>query len=277
MPGPVRRRRRAQARAGAAGGARARTRRWPTRTSTWSRSPRSPTSCRCWARTAALVRAGLRALAATRKPGLRALMEVARVDPSGVDASAIGFRLGPRHQRRRPPAPRRRRARAAADRGPRRAPARSPPSSTRSTPSAATSRRGSASRPRRRSPSSGPARPRYVLAGRGLAPGRDRDRRLADRRAPPPPGGADRARRRRGHRLGPLDPGASTCSAACTPRARAPAALRRPPRRRGPDDRRASSVDAFREAFAAHAAAVLTPEDLVPERAGRRGRARATR
>jgi single-stranded-DNA-specific exonuclease len=43
-----------------------------------------------------LVRAGLRSLAGTRKPGLRALMDVARVDPSGVDESAIGFRLGPR-------------------------------------------------------------------------------------------------------------------------------------------------------------------------------------
>jgi single-stranded-DNA-specific exonuclease len=43
-----------------------------------------------------LVRAGLRALAATRKPGLRALLRVARVDPSGVDATAIGFRLAPR-------------------------------------------------------------------------------------------------------------------------------------------------------------------------------------
>jgi single-stranded-DNA-specific exonuclease len=43
-----------------------------------------------------LVRHGLRALAATRKPGLRALMEVARVDPGAVDASAIGFRLAPR-------------------------------------------------------------------------------------------------------------------------------------------------------------------------------------
>src|SRR5215212_7320234 len=43
-----------------------------------------------------LVRAGLRALASTRKPGLRALMDVARVDPSTVDATAIGFRLGPR-------------------------------------------------------------------------------------------------------------------------------------------------------------------------------------
>ena len=43
-----------------------------------------------------LVREGLRALASTRKPGLQALMRVARVDPSGVDAGAIGFRLAPR-------------------------------------------------------------------------------------------------------------------------------------------------------------------------------------
>jgi single-stranded-DNA-specific exonuclease len=44
----------------------------------------------------ALVRAGLRALAATAKPGLRALMEVARADPSDLDAHAVGFRLAPR-------------------------------------------------------------------------------------------------------------------------------------------------------------------------------------
>jgi single-stranded-DNA-specific exonuclease len=43
-----------------------------------------------------LVRAGLRALASTRKVGLRALMDVSRVDPSGLDEAAIGFRLGPR-------------------------------------------------------------------------------------------------------------------------------------------------------------------------------------
>jgi single-stranded-DNA-specific exonuclease len=43
-----------------------------------------------------LVRAGLRALSVTRKPGLRALMEVARVDPSGIDETSIGFRLAPR-------------------------------------------------------------------------------------------------------------------------------------------------------------------------------------
>lgn len=43
-----------------------------------------------------LARAGLRALASTGKPGLRALMKVARVDPSGLDAGAVGFRLAPR-------------------------------------------------------------------------------------------------------------------------------------------------------------------------------------
>ncbi len=43
-----------------------------------------------------LVRAGLRCLAATRKPGLRALMEVAQVDPGGIDATQVAFRLAPR-------------------------------------------------------------------------------------------------------------------------------------------------------------------------------------
>jgi len=43
-----------------------------------------------------LVRAGLRTLAATRKPGLRALMRVAKVDPGALDARSIGFRLAPR-------------------------------------------------------------------------------------------------------------------------------------------------------------------------------------
>jgi single-stranded-DNA-specific exonuclease len=44
----------------------------------------------------ALVRAGLRTLAATTKPGLRALMTVARVDPGKVDERAVGFGLAPR-------------------------------------------------------------------------------------------------------------------------------------------------------------------------------------
>ena len=40
--------------------------------------------------------AGLRALARTQKPGLRALMRSAHVDPAAIDATAVGFRLAPR-------------------------------------------------------------------------------------------------------------------------------------------------------------------------------------
>jgi len=43
-----------------------------------------------------LVAAGLRALARTQKPGLRALMRSARVDPAVIDTTAVGFRLAPR-------------------------------------------------------------------------------------------------------------------------------------------------------------------------------------
>jgi single-stranded-DNA-specific exonuclease len=43
-----------------------------------------------------LVAAGLKRLAVTTNPGLRALMSAARVDPATADAGAIGFRLAPR-------------------------------------------------------------------------------------------------------------------------------------------------------------------------------------
>jgi single-stranded-DNA-specific exonuclease len=43
-----------------------------------------------------LVRLGLKALARTAKPGLRALMAVAGADPSALDAQVLGFRLAPR-------------------------------------------------------------------------------------------------------------------------------------------------------------------------------------
>ena len=99
-----------------------------------------------------LVREGLRALAGTRKVGLRALMDVARVDPSGLDESAIGFRLGPRLNA----AGRLYRADAGLElllTEDRERARPSPHELDRSTPSAATSRPGSASRPRRSSPS----------------------------------------------------------------------------------------------------------------------------
>lgn len=44
----------------------------------------------------ALATAGLRGLSRTQKPGLRALMRVAGVDPATVDATAVAFRLAPR-------------------------------------------------------------------------------------------------------------------------------------------------------------------------------------
>ncbi len=44
----------------------------------------------------ALATTGLRGLARTQKPGLRALMRVAGVDPATVDATAVAFRLAPR-------------------------------------------------------------------------------------------------------------------------------------------------------------------------------------
>ncbi len=42
------------------------------------------------------VTAGLRRLARTNRPGLRALMRSAHVDPSRIDSSSLGFRLAPR-------------------------------------------------------------------------------------------------------------------------------------------------------------------------------------
>jgi single-stranded-DNA-specific exonuclease len=44
----------------------------------------------------ALAAAGLRELACTRRVGLQALMRNARIDPATVDAGAVGFRLAPR-------------------------------------------------------------------------------------------------------------------------------------------------------------------------------------
>jgi single-stranded-DNA-specific exonuclease len=44
----------------------------------------------------ALAAAGLRALAASGRPGLQALMRSAGVDPAAVDSGAVGFRLAPR-------------------------------------------------------------------------------------------------------------------------------------------------------------------------------------
>ena len=130
VPRAVRHRRRLQARAGAAGGGGGGPGGSPTRTSTWWRSPRWPTSCRCVgenraprARGAARARAHPQARAARADGGRARRSGRARRERDRLPAR-------PADQRRRAPAPRRRRARAAADRGSGARHARSPPSST---------------------------------------------------------------------------------------------------------------------------------------------------
>ena len=111
-----------------------------------------------------------------------------------------------------------------------------------------------------------------MLAGEGWHPGVIGIVASRHRRAPPPARRADRARRRGGHGLGPLDPGVR-------PARRADACAEHLARHGG---HRAAAgctiargdVDAFRAAFDAHAAAALRPEDLVPARARGRGRRR---
>ena len=209
-----------------------------------------------------LVRAGLRALASTRKPGLRALMDVARVDPSTLDASAIGFRLGPRLNA----AGRLYRADAGLelllteDRDRARAVAAELDAVNAERRDVETRIRFEAEKQVAEQGSGGRLRARR----RGLAPGRDRDRRRPRRRAPPPPRGADRAARGGGHGLGALDPRLRPARRPARPppgTCCATAATAPPPASRSS----AGQIDAFRESFAAHAAGVLTPEDLRPE------------
>ena len=151
----------------------------------------------------------------TRAPGLRALMtRRAASTPRALDARAVGFRLAPRINA----AGRLYRADAGLEllltEDAERARGRSPTSSTASTPSAATSRQRILFEAEAQVAPSRRAR-RVRARGRGLAPGRHRDRRLADRRAPPPPGRAHRARRRRAAPARAARSRGSTCSRGC--------------------------------------------------------------
>ena len=147
-----------------------------------------------------LVRRGLRALATTAKPGLRALMAVAGVDPGRVDERAVAFALCPRLNA----AGRLQRADAALElvltdrRGARGGGGRrARPGQPRAAPhrdAHPVRGRGAGGRARRA---------RCVRARRrGLASRRDRDRRLAPRRAPSPTGRVHRPDRRGRTRLG---------------------------------------------------------------------------
>ena len=200
------------------------------------------------------------------KPGLRALLAAANVDPATVDAGAVGFRLAPRINAAGRLGHPRRRARADPHRGPgeaerlaERARGAEPrPAGRRGPDPPRGARRRSSRWPEARQRARG-----YVARRRGLARGRDRDRRLAARRAVPPPGRPDRRRRRELEGVGPLDRRVRPARRA---RARAPAissgsAATAPPRasRSGP-----SRVEAFADAFAAQAALALSEEDLRP-------------
>ncbi|HEY7075848.1 MAG TPA: single-stranded-DNA-specific exonuclease RecJ, partial [Solirubrobacteraceae bacterium] len=208
-----------------------------------------------------LARAGLRALAGTRKPGLRALMDVARVDPGALDEAAIGFRLGPRlnaaGRLHRADAglelllteDRERAARIAAELDAVNAERRDVETRIRFEAEAQVAEQGPAAA--------------YVLAAEAWHPGVIGivAARVAERHHRPAV-------------LVALDGEAGTGSGRSIPafdllgglhacarhlerygghRAAAGVSLRR------------DAVDGFREAFAAHAAAVLAPEDLVPE------------
>ena len=190
--------------------------------STWSRWRRSPTSSRCGARTAPWSAAGSRTRRGARRPGLRALIAGSL---AGARAPRRGRpRLPPRaaDQRRRAALPRRRRGRADADRRIRRGPTEIAAELDRANHERREVERevlAAAERGRGELPDGARARRAgLVLAGRGLAPGRGRDRRLAAGRAPLPAGGPDRARRRRAAAAARAAASpASTCSRACGP------------------------------------------------------------
>ena len=208
-----------------------------------------------------LVREGLHALATSRKPGIRALLRVAKVDPGALDARAIGFRLAPRINA----AGRLYRADAGlelvltddAERA-----------------AAIADELDHANAERRHTETrilfeaeaqvrELGEQPAYVLAGEGWHPGVIGivASRIAERHHRPCVMIALDGDR--GDRLGALDP---RLRPARRPRRqrRAPAAPRRAPRRGRLHDRARARSTPSASAFVAHAAAVLRPEDLVP-------------
>ena len=209
----------------------------------------------------------------TERPGLAALMRTAGVDAATVDAGAVGFRLAPRIN-------------AAGRLGhpgaalrllltdDRREAARLAGRARDAEPRSSGGRgRGSSARPLRQVaewPDAQRRRRGVRPLGRGLAPGRDRDRRVAPRRALPPAG---RPHRRRATTSGRAPGGRSrlrSARGARRLRGRARALRRAPGRRRAldPPDR----VEAFAEAFATHAGLGARGGRSAPARRGRRGR-----
>src|SRR3954447_4195825 len=209
-----------------------------------------------------LVTEGLRALARTSKPGLRALMKVSAVDPSRVDAGAVGFRLAPRINA----AGRLQRADAALELVLTEDDARAGEVAdeldllNRERQDTETRLLFAAEGALAEQPDDAPA---YVLAGEGWHPGVIGivASRLVDRYHRPVvlialDGDTGRGS---GRSISAFDLHAGLAAASSHlirfGGHRAAAGL----------DIARSEVDAFREAFVAHAAAVLSPEDLMPE------------
>ena len=157
-----------------------------------------------------LVRRGLEEMRRAKRAGLRALLAASYCEPTRLDEGDLAFRLGAADQRRgaalRADAgvelfltddeERAKEIAAELDRANSRA--------ARDRAQGRRRRRGGA--PRAAGASCGKRRG-LVLAGGGLAPRGDRDRRLAARRAPPPAGGRGLARRGGGRsRLGAQHP-----------------------------------------------------------------------
>ena len=207
-----------------------------------------------------LVREGMRAIARTTRPGLRALMRVAALDGANVDERALGFRLGPRLNA----AGRLRRADAAlellltADESRAAEVADELELLNRDRRDAET-RALFALEAERAAQEAAPA---YVIAGEGWHPGVVGivASRIAERHHRPcvvitlgPDGG-----RGSGRSIPPFDLHAGLAACRANLRRfgghRAAAGLEIDPDR----------VDAFRRDFVAHAAATLTPWDLVP-------------
>jgi single-stranded-DNA-specific exonuclease len=209
-----------------------------------------------------LVTDGVAALARTKKPGLRALMTIASVEPSRVDAGAIGYRLAPRINA----AGRLQRADAALElvltEDDRRAAevADELDLLNRERQDTETRLLFAAEAARAEQPDDVPA---YVLAGEGWHPGVVGivASRLVDRYHRPTvlialDGDSGRGS---GRSISAFDLHAGLAAASDHLGRfgghRAAAGL----------DIKRQDVDAFRQAFVAHAASVLTPDDLLPE------------
>ena len=209
--------------------------------------------------------AGLRALARTQRPGLQALMRNARVDPAAVDAAAVGFRLAPRINAAgrlgRPDAALELLLTNDAEEAKRLAGELETLNQDRQAVEnrilrAAIAEVESWPEPKR-------APPRLRDLGRGLARGRDRDRRLTARRALQPPRRPDRGHTTGSGRAPAVRCLRSTCTARSPPAPTICTASAATEAAAGlsivPD-----KLEAFAAAFAAHAEAELVDEDLAP-------------